>query len=455
MDFRLLGPFDALVDGRPIQVGTRRQERLLLAVLLLAEDRVVPTERLIDLLWDGTSAPRSARAAIHTYVGRLRQTLAPYGVQIVTQGAGYVIEAGPHTVDATRFADLARRAGVALDPTERIRLLGDALGLWRGPFLADLVDDGLRDRLGGVLLDLRLTSCELWAETRLAMGEHAVVLADLMTVAAQYPTRERLVGLLMTALYRAGRQAEAIERFQATRVILAERLGVQPGPELQTVYLRVLRNDPDLDRPPAPVFAARIREQWLPWKAAGHPALEFCNTYAGWNAPRDTGADWLLSYHALVVWAEYLDLADDATVTRLIAQAEHRQHEATTVLDEARRLRTHLYTCLTEPDDAGSFAVVARHAAEARKASHLVRDRDGLGQWRLTEAAGLRLPLYAAANSAADLLCDPRRYTVRRCPGVHCGWLYLDPSHLRQWCSMDICGRGAIRGPDARQLACI
>src|SRR3954447_16329299 len=131
MDFRLLGPFDALVDGRPIQVGTRRQERLLLAVLLLNADRVVPTERLIDLLWDGTGAPRSARAAIHTYVGRLQHTLARYGVQIVTQGTGYVIEAGRHTVDATRFADLARRADAALDPTERVRLLGDALGLWR------------------------------------------------------------------------------------------------------------------------------------------------------------------------------------------------------------------------------------------------------------------------------------------------------------------------------------
>jgi predicted RNA-binding Zn ribbon-like protein len=193
----------------------------------------------------------------------------------------------------------------------------------------------------------------------------------------------------------------------------------------------------------------------LPWKAGGHPALEFCNTYAGWGGKghRRRG-DWLRSCRALAVWASCVDLADDGTVTRLLDRAERDPDGAAEVLDEARRLRVHLYTSLTEPDDTASFAVVAGHAEAAAKESRFGRDRDGLGRWRLSESAGLRLPLLAAAKAGADLLADPRRYTVRRCPGVHCGWLYLDQSRLREWRSMDICGRGAILRADVAEPAC-
>jgi DNA-binding SARP family transcriptional activator/predicted RNA-binding Zn ribbon-like protein len=452
MDFRLLGPFEARVGGRSIPVGTRRQERLLLAALLLDADRLVPVDRLIDLLWSDDDPPRSARAAIHTYMARLRQTLTAYGVAITTRHDGYRLEADGHTIDVTRFADLAKRAGAAVDPGERVRLFEQALGLWHGPLLADLADERLRHRLGAPLLELRLTSVETWADARLAMGDHHLVLTELAGLVDEHPTRERLVGSLMTALFRAGRASDALEQYQKIRKNLVTSLGVEPGPQLQDLHRRILRNDPALDRPPAPPFAVRVRDQWLPWKAGGHAALEFCNTFAGWGGRLTSGGDWLLSYRALAVWAGYVDLADDDVVTWLLDSAERDPSAAIEILEEARRLRVHLYTCLTSPDDPASFAVVARYAEAAAKVSQFGRDRDGLGQWRLASSAGLRLPLYAAAAAGADLLADPRRYTVRRCPGVHCGWLYLDQSRLRQWCSTDICGRGAILRSDA--VAC-
>jgi SARP family transcriptional regulator, regulator of embCAB operon len=445
MDFRLLGPFDARADGRPVPVGTRRQERLLLAALLLDAGRRVPVDRLIDVLWDGDDPPPSARATIHTYIGRLRRTLTRHGVSIATRHDGYLLEIDGHTVDVAVFADLATRAAGAVDPGERVRLLERALGVWRGPLLAELVDDRLRHRLGAALVESRLTSVERWAEARLDMGDHVLVLPELTSQVQENPTRERLVALLMTALFRAGRATAALEQYNETRKTMVTELGVEPGSALRELYRRIRRNDRSLDRPPAPAYAVRVREQWLPWKAGGHPALEFCNTYAGWGGKLTAeGGDWLRSYRALAVWAGYVDLADDGTVTRLLERAERDPDGAAAVLAEARQLRVHLYTSLTEADDTASFAVVAGYAEAAAQQARFGRDRDGLGRWRLPETAGLRLPLLAAAKAAADLLADPRRYTVRRCPGVHCGWLYLDQSRLREWCSMDICGRGAI-----------
>lgn len=453
MDFHLLGPFEARVDGRSIPVGTRRQERLLLATLLLDADRIVPIDRLIDVVWEGF-APPSARSTVHTYMGRLRHTLRPYQVRIVTRRDGYLIEAAGQSIDTVEFVDLAHRAAVTLDPSERVLLLDQALGMWRGPLLADLAEDELRHRLGAQLIELRLSSAELRAEAWLPMGRHDLAVADLTGLAEQHPTRERLLGLLMTALYRSARQADAIELYLATRKILVAELGVEPGPELQALHLRILRNDPDLDRPPAPPYAVRVRDQWLPWQAAGHPALEFCNTFAGWGWPAVPGGEWLRSYQTLAVWSGYVGLADQQSVTRVIEQAQREPGAAAAVLAQARVLRQGLYSCLTTPGDAAAFALVARFAEAAARESTFVEDPDGLGRWRLAESAGLRMPLYAAARSGAELLADPRRYTVRRCPGVDCGWLFLNQGELRQWCSLGICGMSATADA-ARHPACI
>jgi SARP family transcriptional regulator, regulator of embCAB operon len=440
MDFRLLGPFEARHDGVVVTVAKRRQERCLLALLLLQPDRMLSIERIAELLWEG-APPATARGTVHTYVGRLRRTLDPYGVQIVTRGDGYVLESGAHTVDVEDFTTLVRDAAEVNDPADRLRRYDLAMDLWRGPLLADTIDDVLRERLGTHLSEARLATAELRAEAQLTMGLHDRVLDDLAPLQAAHPTRERLVGSLMTALYRGGRQAEALSLFRTTRGLLIDSLGVDPGRELQQLHERMLRSDPRLERPVAPVFAVRVRDQWLPWNTSGHPALEFCNTYAGWRVPPLPGGEWLRSYATLAVWAGYHDLADDWTVTRLVRMAERDPVPAAEVLASARDLRTHLYACLTDPDDHDAFAAVARYIEAAGTAATFRLGEDGLGHWGVDPAAGLTLPVHAVARVAADLLADPRRFTLQACSSPECGWLFLDRSGMRRFCSVATCGK--------------
>ncbi|MFF4779101.1 BTAD domain-containing putative transcriptional regulator [Microtetraspora fusca] len=439
MDIRLLGPFEIHHNGGRVELDIRRQERLLLAVLTLEAGKVIPIDRLADLLWDGRD-PATARHAIHTYMGRLRTALRPHGLEIVTAGAGYLLPADGHVLDANRFSSLARRAAKVTDPTERLRLLDDAIALWRGPFLADLADDRLRHRLAAALDELRLSSIELRAEAQLSLGLHDQAAAELPPLAEEHPTRERLAATLMIALYRSGRQAGALAAYRATRTFLVDQLGIEPGRELRSLNDRILRNDPELVRP-APAYAVKVHGQWLPWSVGGHPALEFCNTYAGWGGPPLPGSEWLRGYASLAAWAGHVGFADDATVRELLRAAEERPGEAEAVLMEARALRGHLYACLLNADDTHAFHAVAPLADEAARFAVFVRDEGGLGRWVLPPSTGLRLPLHVAAYSAADLLSDARRYTVCRCQGENCGWLFLDSTGRRKWCSPATCGQ--------------
>ncbi|MFK3733310.1 BTAD domain-containing putative transcriptional regulator [Streptomyces sp. NPDC088090] len=449
MDFALLGPFEARHEGRPVPLGIRRQERCLLALLLLEAGRAVPTARLAGLLWDGAPPP-AARATLHTYVGRLRAALRPYGVTVSTRHDGYAVETDGHTVDVREFLDLLGRAAHAGDPGERLRCHDRALALWRGPLLDGTLDPERRARLGGRLAELRLTALEQRAETHLTMGLHTRVLADLAPLAAAHPDRERLVAALMTALYRDGRQAEALETYRTTRDHLAGELGIDPGPALTTLHERILAADPRLDRPPAPLYAVRVRDHWLPWTTGGHPALEFCNTYAGWHrGPGTPGSDWLRSYATLAVWAGHLDLADDTVVDALLDLARARPDEAAATLTEARAFRTALYACLTDPADGRAFRAVAATAGEAAATAVLTAGTDGLAHWRLPPSAGLRLPLLATARAAADLLTTPARLTLRACPGADCGWLFQDATGRRRWCSLSTCGAAPSPAPGA------
>jgi SARP family transcriptional regulator, regulator of embCAB operon len=441
MEFQLLGAFESRQDGEAVLLGGRRQERLLLAILLLHAGQPVTIDRLADLLWD-SEIPEAARAAIHTYVGRLRRNLAGHGVEIETRRGGYAVAAEDHVIDAQEFAVEVRGAGKVTDPAERARQFEVALARWRGPLLADLADDRLRDRLDGGLMELRLATTELLAEDRLAMGLDTLVMADLLPLVKEHPTRERLVGSLMTALYRCGRRSDALATYQLTREILVEDLGIEPGPALLRIYERILRDDSRLVRPPAPVYAVRVREHWMPWNAGGHPALEFCNTYAGWNSDDpQSGSEWLPTYAALAVWAGYVDLADQGTVTHLLAQAEYEPAVAQETLVQARRLRADLHRCLTHPEDRTAFEAVAAVARVAAGRAVFTLAEDGLGRWVFPRSTGLQLPVYAAATSAADLLGEARRLTVRSCPSEHCGWLFLDQTGMRKWCSMATCGK--------------
>ncbi|CAL9373074.1 BTAD domain-containing putative transcriptional regulator [Streptomyces sp. enrichment culture] len=441
MEFQLLGPFAARHDGQPVALGNRRQERCLLGVLLLHAGRVVTTERLIALLWDA-APPASARATVHTYVGRLRAALDPYGVQVGTRHDGYVVEPGPYSTDVREFTALAGKAAAATDPVERIRDYDAALALWRGPLLADVADDRLRGGLGVRLTELRLSAVEHRAQDRLDMGMHDRVVVDLLPVVAEHPTRESLVAAGMTALYRAGRQAEALQLYDRTRRLLAAELGVAPHPGLRTLHERVLRADPRLDRPPGPVHAVRVDGRWLPWSTGGHPALEFCNTYAGWGGDPRPGSEWLRDHATLAVWAGHLNLIDARQVAVLREQADRRPEEAAAALDEARRFRGELRACLRDPRDGRAFRAVAEEVQRAARSSVFVRREDGLGRWQPSPSSGLHLPLRAVALRAGDLLADPRRFTVRTCPSPDCGWLFLDEDGRRRWCSLGTCGAG-------------
>jgi DNA-binding SARP family transcriptional activator/tetratricopeptide (TPR) repeat protein len=244
MEIRLLGSVTAHHEGRRLDLG-RRQERCLLGLLLLEAGRVVTIDRLLDLLWAG-SPPASARATVHTYVARLRSRLHPYGSRLVTRGGGYLAEVDREMVDVHRFADAVATARELTDPAERVRLLTGALELWQGPLLADVADDRLRERLGGELAELRLCALEMRAEAELDRGHYHQLGVDLPGLVRQYPTRERLAELLMTALYRQGRHAEALDVYRHVRQLLVDELGVEPGPALQSLQRRVLRKDPAL-----------------------------------------------------------------------------------------------------------------------------------------------------------------------------------------------------------------
>jgi DNA-binding SARP family transcriptional activator/tetratricopeptide (TPR) repeat protein len=247
MEFLLLGPFEAHADGQAVGLGRRHQRRLL-GVLLLEARHPVPVERLVDLIWDG-HPPESARSVLHTHISRLRSILQPHGVQVVTRGDAYLADAEPDDIDTHRFIAMVAEARRLTGPAERAAMLCDALALWRGPLMCDVADDRLRERVGEGLAELRLSAVELLTEARLAEGQHDRVATDLADVVRQHPTRERLVGLLMTALYRAGRQVDALARYRETRDLLRAEFGVDPGEELTRLHHRVLTNDAALSAP--------------------------------------------------------------------------------------------------------------------------------------------------------------------------------------------------------------
>ncbi|MBZ4322540.1 BTAD domain-containing putative transcriptional regulator [Streptomyces huiliensis] len=254
---RVLGPMSAQYDGADRALGPRRH-RALLALLLLRLGRVVPTGVLIDDLW-GYAPPRRAVATLQSYVCHLRRALdSPAGRTgpslLHYRAPGYVLRLAPEQVDVQRF-ELTVAAGNRL--LERRNLQGardvftDALDLWQGSPYEEFEEIGALADESGRLEQIRLTAVEGLAEARLALGEAADVAAELAPEARRHPTRERLVGHLMTALSSLGRQAEALRVHERTRVCLAEEFGVDIGAELRRVHAAVLRQEP-LERPPAP-----------------------------------------------------------------------------------------------------------------------------------------------------------------------------------------------------------
>jgi peptide/nickel transport system substrate-binding protein len=237
VDLRLLGPLEASLENRPIELGPRKQ-RAVLAMLALEPGRTVSADRLAQGLW-GEEPPASAPKMVQLYVSHLRRLLDGNAARIVTHGRGYELQlsgGGVDAVEAERLVDESR-------PRE-------ALALWHGEPLADLADEPFAGAEIRRLDELRLRASELAIDADLEAGRHAEVLGELDALVAQEPLRERLHGQRMLALYRCGRQADALEAYRAARAALVEQIGVEPGAELRRLQDAILAQDPALDPPP-------------------------------------------------------------------------------------------------------------------------------------------------------------------------------------------------------------
>ncbi|HEX2030483.1 MAG TPA: BTAD domain-containing putative transcriptional regulator [Actinomycetota bacterium] len=259
MQFRVLGPLEVSVGDGPIPLGGPKQ-RAVLAHLLFRANQVVPVETLIDEIW-GEEPPERARNVIQTYVSHLRKALGRDRIQ--SHGPDYRLSLDPSELDATRFEELVRQAkkALAVDPSVAVGTLDDALALWRGPALADFADQSSLLAEAARLEELRLEAQETRIEGLLAAGAQAQAIGQLESLLARHPWRESLWGLLMLALYREGRQAEALNAFQRAREILAEELGIDPSPELTRLHGRILKQDPGLDLRGEPLRGYRLLEK--------------------------------------------------------------------------------------------------------------------------------------------------------------------------------------------------
>lgn len=264
IEFRLLGPLEAVVDGVPVPLGGPKQQ-LVLATLLLDAGRIVPVDRLVDVVW-GADASESAIGTLQVYVSNLRRALGDAQV-IETQRPGYLVSVGPDQLDLLAFDDAMERARAARR-TGDLRGAGvsyrEAMGRWRGRPLAGLPDLPFVAREAARLEAVRLAALAEQIDAGLAAGDHASLVGDLERLVAEHPFDEHLSGLLMVALYRSSRQADALAVFQRARLSLVEELGVEPGPQLRELEQRILEQDaallvPDAEAPAAGAGQATVR----------------------------------------------------------------------------------------------------------------------------------------------------------------------------------------------------
>jgi DNA-binding NarL/FixJ family response regulator/DNA-binding SARP family transcriptional activator len=270
VDYRILGPLEVVEGGEPVPLG-RPKERLVLAVLLLHANEFVSRERLIDELW-GESPPPTAAKAVNVFVSQLRRALTRDGLDpIATADGGYRIELEADHLDVAgmrRLLASARERAARGELEAAAELLREALALWRGPTLAGLpLESRGRDEVAQ-LDELRVTALMDRIDCDLALGRHEDVLGELHVLVGEHPLLERLRAQLILALYRAGRQAEALEAYQQAREVLVGELGIEPGPALQRLQKGILTQDPELELPAdiaaPPRIAPRVRDAPLP-----------------------------------------------------------------------------------------------------------------------------------------------------------------------------------------------
>ena len=248
MHIGILGPVEVRLDGEALDVPAGKQ-RALLALLALRVPQALGAETIAEALWPGADPARASRS-VQVTVSRLRRSLGPGGDAVETLATGYRLAVAADAIDAQRFERLVGAAASERDPAASRRLLDEALALWRGAALADVAFESFAQGEIARLDELRLVALEQRADACIAQGEHALVVPELEQLTADHPARERLLSLLMTALYRCGRQADALAVFDRGRRRLDEELGLQPSPELQQLQAMILRQDAALEAPP-------------------------------------------------------------------------------------------------------------------------------------------------------------------------------------------------------------
>jgi YVTN family beta-propeller protein len=301
MDFRILGPLEVERDGRILPLGSGRQ-RALVAVLLLHRNEVVSVDRLVEELWDGSPPPTAAKV-VRNNVSLLRKEL---GDRLVTRPPGYLLRVEPGELDSERF-EAAVRDG---SPES----LSGALALWRGPPLAEFAYDGFAQAEIARLDELRLAATEARIDAELAEGRHPSLVPELERLVQEHPSRERLQGQLMLALYRSGRQAQALEAYQRARRALDEQLGIEPGPALRELERLILNQDASLGAPSV-ALSAKLRRRRTRAFAIGAmvAAVAILATAGALLASRDSGS-------RVTVPPNYVGVIDQASreVTRAI-----------------------------------------------------------------------------------------------------------------------------------------
>src|SRR5262245_18631875 len=242
LDFRILGPVEVIDGGELLPLGGRKQ-RAVLAALLIEAGRVVSTDRLVEALW-GEEPPRTAATSLQNFVSQLRKVVG--ADVLLTRPPGYELRLAANQLDLDRFRSLVEGSRT-LAVEERARALRSALELWRGPPLADFEYDAFARPEIVRLEELRLSVLEDRIDADLEAGRHAEVVGELQSLVSANPSRERLCGQFMLALYRSGRKAEASQAFHDLRRELDEELGLEPGPDLRRLHGSILRDDPALE----------------------------------------------------------------------------------------------------------------------------------------------------------------------------------------------------------------
>ena len=281
MEFRLLGPLEVVTDDGTVEIGSGKR-RALLAHLLIHANEVVSAERLMDELWD-ERPPATAAKSVQVYVSQLRKALSGNGNVLVTRGTGYVLQVQPGQLDAQIFEALLVSAQRALADGDVGTAAGEsqrALDLWRGPALDDVAYEAFAQREAARLEELRLVAIETRIEAQLALGDHLRVASELEALVAGHPLHESFRAQLMVALYRCGRQSEALDAYRAGSRLLREQLGIEPSPELRELEQKILTHDDELAAPrhrwrlpaarraPAPT-ETESRRRRAPWLVVG------------------------------------------------------------------------------------------------------------------------------------------------------------------------------------------